>query len=432
MSIILSLVQLITILTVCFYEYKSRSISIFMWATLLIMFGIPHFLSGITGIYLLNNSVMDKASIFVIMFNLIYLITKIIIDSVMKNKIKSNSIEEKLNYTLLSRDKLMLILFFIILLFSLLIILWVSQSYFGGISKSSWGNFYLLNKELGFTSPVKYADFLFFASAGVILVFKSIRCYHLYYICFLLIAFYSAITNNRITILPAFMALIIPVIFSNKQRISIKKVLYFFSMAIVVIYSVYLLRLVRFSGGIYNFVSSFDFLQANSLILEMLLTGDGELGLRNAFYYFIYINNNFPGFNEGSTYIRLLLIGIPTMLAQGIKPQDFAITMGSAYTNNISNTSYSMHPTLYGDCFANFWWFGVFLAVFWAVFSYLIGILVNRKNYVVKYMLLVLFGSVFIIAGRGSVYNGFFIGFESSIIIGIFYLLTRLRFKLNR
>lgn len=431
MSIILSFIQLITIITICLYEYKKKYISIFMWATLLVMFGIPHFLTVIIGDYLYDDIILYKASIFVITFNILYLITKVAMDSIIKSKqVKNSTCTDIQNTnTLNKRDKLMTFIFFALLMSTLLVLFWVSQKYFGGITNSSWGKFYTLNKELGFNSPVKYADFIFFAVAGVALVFKNYRYKYLFIVSTIIIISYSFITSNRITILPAFMAVIIPIVFNDKQKLTLKKLFYFSVMAAIVIYSVYMLRLVRFAGGVSNFFENFDLTKINTMIFEMLLNGDGELGLRNAFYYFISIDNNFPGFNEGATYIRLFLISIPTRFSFGMKPPDFAITMGSAYSNNIGNKDYSMHPTLYGDVFANLWWIGILLAVFWAVFTNLINILVNRKNHVVRNMLLVLFGTVFVIVGRGSVYNGFFLGFEGSIIIGLMYLITRLRVR---
>lgn len=435
MSILLSFIQLISILVICIYEYKKQHISVFMWATLLIMFGLPHFISVVSGISIFKDLILLQASFFVISFNTVYFISKVIIDSIVKGNRKFSSIVE-FNYqdnqsklVLSNRDSSVVNLNFILLLFCLIIVLWTSYMYFGGIAASSWGNFYKLNHELGFSNPVKYAEFLFFAVAGVALVYKSWGKNIMFFIAILIIVCYSLITGNRITVLPAFMAFIIPVILNKKNRLSFRKVIFFSLMAVIVVYSVYFLRLVRVFGSISNFIENFDLGKINSMIFNMLLNGDGELGLRNAFYHFINIDNNFPGLNEGATYIRLLLILIPTRILEGVKPPDFAITMGSAYIGDSGNTTYSMHPTLYGDVFANFGWYGIIFGVFWAFLTYVICLLVNRNNTVIKYMLLVLFGTVFVIIARGSVYNGLFWGIESSVIIGIIYVISRIKFR---
>ena len=76
---------------------------------------------------------------------------------------------------------------------------------------------------------------------------------------------------------------------------------------------------------------------------------------------------------------------------------------------NPYNTSYSMHPTLYGDCFANLWWFGIILGHFWA--------------------LLVLLGTAYVIVGRGSVYNGLFYAFAGTLVILIVDKVSGIKLK---
>ena len=75
-NFILGMLQLLSIIIISIYEYNKRSIVIFLWATLLIMFGIPHLLSIMTNTSDYSDDIMIKASIFVIMFNLLYIITK--------------------------------------------------------------------------------------------------------------------------------------------------------------------------------------------------------------------------------------------------------------------------------------------------------------------------------------------------------------------
>ena len=159
----------------------------------------------------------------------------------------------------------------------------------------------------------------------------------------------------------------------------------------------------------------------------MILSGDGELSLRNAFYHFIYYNNNFNNFNMGHTYIRLLLIVIPTSLILELNHLILRF-LWVAHGHNPYNTTYSMHPTLYGDCFANLWWFGILLGIFWALFSFFIDKFIIKKNEVVRMMLMVLFSTAFVIAGRGSVYNGFFIAFAGTIIVAGINLASRINY----
>jgi hypothetical protein len=401
MNFLLAFLQLVLIVTICIYEYKKKYISIFLWATLLVMFGFPHFLAVVTNNMLFSEDVMIKASIFVIMFNLLYLTTRFFISKLLNRSlnyktVKHNGTDLCIGEINEKRNKRLTNIFFVLLLFSFFVLIVTSILFLGDISNITWGNYRKLSSELGFKNPIKYADILLFSSAGIALVYKKYNRKMFLLISLGIVVSYVMLTGNRIIILPALVTIIIPFVFNGRKKLQIKNILLFSFMAFLTIYLVYFLRLLRVYGGLYNLIYGYNFTQINERIFSMLLEGNGELSLRNAFYHFIDINNNWANFNKGHTYIRLLLIAIPTSLSGGLKPFDFAITMGSAWSNDPYNTIYSMHPTLYGDCFANLWWCGIFLGVFWAVF-------------------------------RGSVYNGIFIGYAGSIIIGVVYLISRFR-----
>ncbi|MDK2811635.1 MAG: hypothetical protein PWR27_2344 [Petroclostridium sp.] len=436
MNTLTATAQLISIILNCVYEYKNKSLSVFLWAVLLVMFGIPHFISVVFSITEYSEDILIKASFFVLLFNTMYIISKIVIRSIFNYSYinKYTSVKKLKNPKKVEpsgkKDRFLMNVFFIQLGLSFFILMVFIFRNLGGISQASWGRLYTLNTELGFRSAIRYSNLIFFASAGVILVLKDYSKRVKFLLALIIALLYSFITGNRITILPVLVAFIIPFIYNENSRITMKKALFFSILGFLAVYLVYGLRLLRIYGGMYNFFINFNLGQVNAQILDMMMNGDGELGLRKVFYYFIDMNNQFPNFNSAHTYIRLLLIAVPTSLSFGLKPPDFAISMGSAWLGNFSNTAYSTHPTLYGDVFANLWWFGILLAVFWAIVTYLIDIYVNRKNNVIRKMLLVLFGSVYIIIGRGSVYNAFFIGYSGSIIIGLTYFVTKFKVKL--
>lgn len=429
MNIFLSLFQLITIITICVYEYKKKYMSVFLWGTLLVMFGLPHFLSVVFKITLYNEVTMIKASIFVILFNLIYLSTKMYINLIIEGLSRKN----KRNATLDTlpepdgqkiEDEYIVKFFFVGLLCSVFVLTIFGVKNLGSIINFSWGNFRRVTSELELLHPVRYISFFLLALGGVALVYKRLGKKFMFLTSLGIIVFYVMATGNRITVLPALMTMIIPYILDEKNRISFKQVVTLGVMGFFSVYLVYFLRLLRIYGGFYNLIHEIDFAKTNEIIWEMILSGDGELGLRNAFYYFIYYDNNFANFNKGHTYIRLLLIAIPRSLIPEIKPPEFGVSMGNAWNPNPKTFFYSMHPTLYGDCFANLWWFGVFLGIYWAILTYLLEKHIDRENDVVRDMLRVLFGAVYVIVGRGSVYNGLFFGFLGSIIIGLIYLIA--------
>lgn len=78
-NFMLGTIQFASISIIAFLEYKARSLSLFLWGTLLIMFGFPHLFVILLGISGYDELVMIKASLFVILFNIVYLITRMIL-----------------------------------------------------------------------------------------------------------------------------------------------------------------------------------------------------------------------------------------------------------------------------------------------------------------------------------------------------------------
>jgi hypothetical protein len=422
MNAVMALFQFTTIAVIILYEYKRKSISIFLWATLMVMFGVPHLISVLFGLNNYEPTVTMIASMYAIMFNIAYLATRIITTG-QKSKpdfIIEDSVNLKTNASI--KNKVLVNLLFISLLASTVITTYYSQKMFGGILDASWGGFYTKS-----ASPYEFgtdigslrigALYLLFASGGVLIALWFSGRYASAVTAMALIIYYSIITRNRIAILPLFVSLIIMYMMKNR-KVKIRQIIILGLAGILIVYAVYALLIFRHYGTIREFFAVATSTDFNRRIVEMILDDDGELGLRNVFYYFISENNQFPNFGKAHSYIRLLLIGLPTKYSLGLKPNDFAIAMGSAYANDYANTTYSTHPTLYGDCYANLGWYGILLAAFWALFVSIVERLVNRKNAVTRLALMVLYGCTFVIIGRGSIYNGAYIGF-----IGGLYLL---------
>lgn len=432
MSYIAAIAQVITIIFVLLYEYKKRCLSMFIWATLLLMFGLPHLISVFAQTTKYNDEVMIKASLFVILFNIIYLIFKISMHKVFGMSSFSTNVdflkenERNLN-KYIKIDKRASKLFFLMLIMSLATLIIYGVSRLGSIRNISWGTLYLLNRSMGSRSAIYFINFILFSSAGVLLYFSEKKMRVKYVISTLVILSFTMLSGNRITILPIMISIIIPFVF-KKANISIKKIIILSLLGFFSIYLVYSLRLLRIYGGFLNLLSQLNFLEVNKLVLNMILEGDGEMSLRNAFYHFIYYDNNFENFNSAHTYIRLILIAIPSSLSFGLKPPDFAISMGSAWIGNPSNTIQSMHPTLYGDVFANLYWYGVFLGIFWAILTFLTDRFIMRQKEMLRNLLMVLFGTVYVICARGSVYNAYFQGFVGTIIIFGIYFISSFKF----
>ena len=308
------------------------------------------------------------------------------------------------------------IVFFVFILYFLL--------RFGSITNLSWGKVY--QASISATSTFEkilelvksFNHILFFAVTGILVlaIYKK-KKFAAMFVTFLIL-FYSLLTRNRIALLPLLIGLILIFIIKNK-KIGLKQIILFSTLGISCVYIVYAIWIFRHAGTLENFMNMYTFSTFNDEVLNAIINGDGELSLRKIFYHFIYINNDFPGLESGATYIRMMLMLIPSSFCFGIKPSDFAITMSSAYTGNLYNTNYSVHPTFYGDLFANFNFYGVFFGIFWALFFVILDKHISVKNSVIKVCLLVIWGTCFVIMARGSVYNSIFIGVFSTIVLNV-------------
>lgn len=419
--IIFGFLQLLICMIIILFEYKSRSISLFFWVVIFILFSIPN-LFDYFNYERYGIDILIKSSLFVIGFEVIYLIVRLIIN---KNKYlgsipDDNDIKKNINFDGNCKSfKALLILNFIVIIF---LIIYITFR-LGGLSNLSWGAIYeasinavsLKDKILEFLKSLNHI--LFFAVSGLLLSSIYLKKKKSMMIIIFIILFYLFITRNRIIILPFLISIILIYIFKTK-KLSVKQIFKFTILGILAVYFVYAIWIYRHAGTFDNFINMYDFTSFNDEIFNNILNGEGELGLKNIFYYFVKINNNFPGLGTYATYLRLLFMFIPTKLCFGLKPSDFAITMSSAYMNNINNITYSVHPTFYGDLFANAGYCGIFFGIFWAMFfMFLDKYIKKEKNYIYKLSLLVLWGSCLIILARGSVYNSIYIGVCGTLIL---------------
>lgn len=126
----------------------------------------------------------------------------------------------------------------------------------------------------------------------------------------------------------------------------------------------------------------------------------------------------------------MLFVYIPTRWSLGLKPDDFAISMGHAYGMAAGG---STHPTLFGDCYANLDIFGIFLGAFWAIYVTIADrIIISRKHSLSAILIYVLNAVVYVIIGRGSVYNGFwFIAYGVPLILLIEYIKYHIKIRFN-
>ena len=426
MLIILGSIQFLMIGLICLYEFKNKSSVVFMWATLFIMFGIMHLLNVFSGDDVYSNLVLGKAAIFVILFCIIYLATRVIIASKVE---KDNRLKNEYHYLSknLSEEKNYDSFLFLILITVMIVKTLPYMKYVGSLLDSSWSTGRVYTATLDYVNLMQVMDIIFFAFSGLTAVF-FLRKEKGHCICTIAILIFGVIfSRNRIEILPVICS-IIGVYLFKINKVKLNTVIFVLIVGIIVIYVIYGLRVFRHYGTIGDFISNFNLTEFIEKINFYLKTDDGELGLRRDFYHFIAHDNQFDNFGKGHSYLRMLFVYIPTRWSFGLKPDDFAIAMGAAVGAGAGG---STHPTLFGDCYANLNYLGIFLGAFWAVYATIIDkITLKRKNTTIRLLTFILCAVVYCIIGRGSVYNGFrFIAFGIPFLIIIEWSIAHFRFR---
>lgn len=398
---IFALLQLVVCIMITYIEYKNKSCGIFLWAMMLVIFCLPHFF---TVLNFTSNSryplwVYNSASIFALLFNVVYLITRFC--GIGKNQLH-NPAQERDCLLSTNENRFMHTLFYIMCI-SASIRIYHLAKYSGGIMSTSWGD--MLTSGGGYFGVEQIFRIIFYCSSSVIYPALYYKKKKLGIFSILVVFFVVIVTRNRADILPLLIS-IVSYILSITKKINLKlyfRLSLFGFLSIVLIYAVLLFR---FYGSIENFIENADFITLALDVFSTLQESDeGDLSVKEAFYFFIFKDNKFPGFNSMHTYLRMVLFFLPTQWSFGIKPDDFAETMGAAW--DPSTEGFSMHPTLYGDSFANMYYFGFLLAIFWAVFVKKLDCYMKKRDHIFGMCSMIIIGCAFIMIGRGSVYNPF-------------------------
>lgn len=402
MNLFLAIIQFILISLVLVKEVKWKSPGMFLWATLFLMFGIMHLFDIFIGASKYKENSLINASLFVIFFCFFYLVIRVFLRQ--KFPVKINKTFLNIASVIRQNEKFTAILFFLLILTTFMITGFIITQ-LGGILNTSWGDSREVLLQRSYLSGEQIWMILYYALGGLLccsLIKKSIIGSVISVFC---IGFVELVTRNRVLILPLLISIIAFYAFKMK-KIKLSTILIAAVGAVIVIYIVYAIRAFRWLGDLNSAIQEFDIQALNAQIKTFLVTSDGELGLRNWMYYFIEKDNQFENFGRGDTYIRMLLVYVPTKFSVGLKPPDFALSMGAAVGMLEGG---SMHPTLFGDCFANLGYAGVLLGILWAVLIHINDIIIDKMRcYQIKVLAFVLLATSYVIIGRGAVYNGFF------------------------
>lgn len=424
MVIVLGVIQFFIISFITAYEFKNKSPVVFLWGTLLLMFGIMHMITSITGDFMFPESVLNEASFFVIIFSVLYFLFRVFFIKANKISLKKvfriqniqNSLDEKTTYSTL---------LFLVFIFVMLLKLVPLIQYVGDIFSTSWGAARSYSSSLGYVNTEQIARIIIYSLSGLTAVLILIKDRRWIIVSGLLL-FGVLLTRNRIEILPLICSLISIYIYKH-DKLKLSTIFVTIVLSLVVLDVVYALRVFRHYGTIQNFLDGFNFSDFQYRLILQLQNDSGELGLRRVFYFFINGDNEFENFGKMHTYIRMMLVYLPTSWSFGLKPDDFAQTMGHAIGMSEGG---STHPTLFGDCYANLGIFGFLLGIFWAFYANVSDMIIaKRKNMTLKILLFVLNAVVYVIIGRGSVYNSFwFVAYGVPLLLFFEWIVNCFRF----
>ena len=229
---LLGIIQFIIITINCIYELKKKSSAVFLWAVLLIMFGIPHMLSTLMGTYNYTISTMKEASIFVILFNIVYWLVRNIFNNT-KN-IKEDKLQ-LLEYEHKEMCNFMYVLFAIMAVTVFIRIVFLSKQA-GGLFNTSWET--MRQTTGGYFSFAQIFTPIFFVSSSCILLAIKLKDKKIIICSIIIILIEVLISRNRIEILPTFVAIIYAYIL-KENKIGLKKIFILGCIGIISIYCIY-------------------------------------------------------------------------------------------------------------------------------------------------------------------------------------------------
>lgn len=420
MVVFLSVIQFLCIVVIMVLEFNKKSPAVFLWATVFLMFGVMHMVSCIAGTNAYSGAVLNEASLFVIGFCAVYALKRILL---LKGRVTTPHPYLEDGYlTQLSRQvsRAESTFFFVVLCMAVVADIADKVIAMGGLGNTSWG----ASREMqqSYLNISQITSVIFLLLSGLLLYALMRRHYTYAGMVALVILIKVVISRNRVEVIPLF-ACLLGYYLIKRRRITIKMVIFCLICACLVIYVVYALRAYRWYGTIDNFLHTVTFQNFNEQILEFFREDNGELGLRKWFYYYIDGDNQFKDFGQGHSYLRVLMTFIPTRFSLGLKPADFAQAMGSAIGMIPGG---SMHPTLFGDAYANFGIWGIFAGAFWAGYVTLADkIMEFLRNDICVFFAYTICAYAYVVEGRGAIYNGNVMMAYGLVVLMVLYVAKR-------
>lgn len=411
----LIIVSFAAIILVLIYEFYHKSLSIVLWVSLVIFFGFSH----ITQLFDMQTSAetLNRVSIFVLLFCAIYLGGRMVMH---KSSLDFQQKEiEGISSTVYARFASWLYFIFVsgTLLYCILAIV-----YAGGISNLTKTAIYGFRRR----------NFLIIILSYILQATVQVSLYYLFtgnkkrfIVCAVCIIVRGLVSFTRTYLIELFIALVLYYIY-KKRKVKVKTIVLGIVIGGIAIYAMYLLRGFRYYYG-FSDIGSISFSDLNAHAAGFIKDRNGDLFLGSFFYSIVEYGKRIEGIIPGATYFRLLLLPIPSELSFGVKPEDICVSLGVFFGGAASSNlvSYTVTPTLFGDLYANFMFFGVFGGLLWAAIISFFDRIVEKRTKIFKIFTMMLIASAYINIARGSVYNACANIFYGIIIQWLVYKVSR-------
>ena len=380
-----------------------------LWAMLFVVFTIPNTAHAYSGDY--SEVTIANATMIAVLFMTLYMFTRFIYFA----KFNAEKLEMEVNDFKETPDALFRMIFCVYLLCFVI----VAAGFYGrgySLFNSTWTQ----TLDMPQTSIEIMAGKIMVAFSGIGFACLCKKKYLCFIIAFGIYVFCALYSKSRYNLLGFVTPFIIYFLF-NKNN---KKVAIGISAGVILVFSVFVFQQIRWLGDI-SLLPKVGIGEILKRSVDYMRRGEGELGLVKAYYYFVEHNNNFPKFGLALGYMRLAFLFVPTSIAK-FKPRDFAIDMYKEW-KHIDNPRGTMHPTLFGDTFANFGFMSFMMGIVYGILvSFIDEIIKVTKDPTMRCMKVSMVCTLFILIGKNATYNAIFNYIVGALALDIIYAVYKI------
>lgn len=396
-------------------DIKLESPTSILWLSLIAVFALPALFdpfnddSSVLAILggpsqdLRNNPVLIKAQIFSLLFSLIYYFVRVALAKSEYEQVKKNRVFVAYVHSPETEKALLFFTIILVVGFSLLV---MSIAISVGLSGLLGGTYTTFRVDAN--GPLKMASYyLILAFSGCLFTTIPSKNWTYFYLIILILILVFMAGRTRQLVVPAAIGFFYYVLFHYGGP---KKWFGIISLSLVGLVGLFFLQFIRYQGSITDAISAIGTSDFYFSFYASLLEAEGEAAVRHYFYYLLQADIDFEGFQEATSYRRLLFLLTPGSLLReiglgDIKPIDMSTLIYQDYFGEGIEIVATAHPLVFGDAFANLGWMGVLFGGVLALISSGANIFIRSFPWAWRVAIMSYLGYVFIMIARGGVYN---------------------------